>query len=183
MSLASLPTELIEQIASHLDLSSFRHVRLTCSSIRQQTLHHFKDRYFRKRTLQWTNESLKLLVEVTGHVDFGDELQHLVIDATPRKSIRLWQTRKRISEAQAVFGSHKKSPLKEQYQEDHKIAEDLATFFKETRYDQKCVISVFRKLGKLKSISFEYEGMDKKYGKFGRRYCEIYYGRYCRNEP
>lgn len=170
--LASLPTELIELIASSLDLPSFRYVRLTCSSISRQTLHHFKERFFRTRTLRWTKERLDLFVEVTNHIDYGDALQHLIIDATPRNSIHLWQTRKRISEAQAIFGSHKKSPLEEQYQEDHKVAEHLATFFKETKYDQKCLTTVFMKLDKLESIIFEYEGMNKRYGKFGRRYCE-----------
>ncbi|KAJ4372934.1 hypothetical protein N0V83_003225 [Neocucurbitaria cava] len=170
--LASLPTELIELIASSLDLPAFHYVRLTCSSIGRQTLHHFKERFFRTRTLRWTNESLDLLVEVTNHVDYGDALQHLIIDATPRNSIHLWQTCKRISEAQAILGSHKKSPLEEQYLEDHKVAEHPATFFKETRYDQKCLTTVFMKLDKLENIIFEYEGMNKRYGKFGRRYCE-----------
>lgn len=176
MPLISLPTELTEQIASHLDLPACRCLRLVCSSLRQQTSHDFRDRYFRTRTLKWTKESLDTLLEVTLHPDFGNALQNLSIDATPRHSIHLWSTRKRISEAQAIFGPYNansaKSKLEVQYMNDNKVAEELATFFNETRYDQKCLTNVFTKLGKLERIVFEYEGMDKKYGKFGRKYCE-----------
>lgn len=126
--------------------------------------------------MKWTKKSLDALLDVTAHVKFGNALQNLIIDATPRHSIHLWSTRKRISEAQAIFGPYNtnsaKTKLEQQYAYDNKVAEDLATFFNETRYDRKCLASVFTKLGKLEGITFEYEGMDKKYGKFGRRYCE-----------
>jgi hypothetical protein len=176
MSLASLPTELIETIATHLDLSSSRCLRFVSSSLRQQSLHVFRDLYFRNRSVQWTKKDLDSLVEISGHEAFGTALQHLIINATPKHSISLWQLRKRISEADAIFsessGLFFKSDLQEQYIAEEKEATEVATFFNETRYDQKCLRAVFARIKRLEKITFEYEGMEKKYGKFGRRYCE-----------
>lgn len=176
MSLSHLPTELVDQIVSYSDLTSFRSFRLTCTSLAHRSFHTFKDRFFRTKTLKWAKEDFDTLLAIVCHAELGNALQHLIIDATPTHSIHLWRTRKRLSEAQAIFGPYNtrpaKSPLEQKYADDTKAAEELATFFNETRYDQKRLKEVFIKLGKLESIVFEYEGMDKKYGKFGRRYCE-----------
>jgi len=176
MSLSSLPTELIEYIATHLDLSALRSLRLVCSSLNRQSLHVFRDHFFRTRSIQWTKRDLDTLVEISSHANFGSALQHLRVNGTPRHSISLWQLRKRISEADAIFsdpnGVSFKSDLQEQYIQEEKEAVDLATFFNETRYDQKCLRVVFEKIGRLRRVTFEYEGMDRKYGSFARRYCE-----------
>ena len=176
MSLITLPTELVEHVALHADCATLQSIRLSCWSLTRQTLRIFKVRFFRKRRLRWTKGDFDILLSIAGHSELGSALQHLTIDATPRHSINLWHTRKRLSEAQAIFGpyhaSSAKSPLEQKYAEDGKVAEDVATFFTETRYDQKCLSNIFAKLGDLDSIVFEYEGMDKKYSKFGRRYCE-----------
>jgi hypothetical protein len=176
MSLASLPTELIECIAAYLNRSDTCSLRLTSSSLKQQSLHVFRDRFFRKRSVSWTRQSLDRLVEISEHAGFGSALQHLHIDATPRHSILLWQLRKPLFEASAFFSELDdvlfKSELQELYVEKEKEAKAVATFFNETRYDQKCLRAVFSRVQSLESIVFRYEGMDKDYGKFVRRYCE-----------
>jgi hypothetical protein len=176
MSITLLPTELIETIAIYLDIATSRSLRLVSSFLERQSLHVFRDRFFRTRTIQWTKASFDNLLEITAHLTFGAALHDLNIDATPRHSIALWQLRKRISEAEAISsdpgGVLFKSEMQEKYIADEKEAKDLTTFFNETRYDQKCLRTVFEKLGRLDSLTFAYKGMDKKYGKFGRRYCE-----------
>lgn len=176
MSLASLPTELIECIAAYLDLSASCSFRLSCSSLKQQSLHVFRDHFFRKRSVSWTRHNLHRLVEISEHVDFGPAMQHLHIDATPQHSISLWQLCRPLFEANAIFGDVEgivfKSELQELYAEKEKEAKALATFFNKTRYDEKCLRTAFSKVQRLESIVFGYEGMDKNYGKFVRRYCE-----------
>ena len=176
MSLTSLPTELIEQIVSYSDLASSRSIRLICTSITRQTQHIFKLQFFRTRTLRWTKDAFDTLLEITDHKDFGNALQNLNVDATPRHSIHLWRIQKQLSEAQAIFGPYNTNSVKfvlsQKCADDTKVAEEFTTFFNETRYDQKCLSKVFTKLGTLDSIIFEYEGMDKKYSKSSRRYCE-----------
>jgi hypothetical protein len=176
MSLSSLPTELIEHIAAYLDLPTFRSIRLVLSSLNQQLLHLFKARFFRTRTVEWTKAGLKSFVDITKHDILGVGLQHLIVNATPRRSISLWQLRKRISEINPTFsdqsGVFLKCELQAKYVADEREATDQASFFNETRYDQKCLQAVFARVQILESLVFEYEGMDRKYGKFGRRYCE-----------
>jgi hypothetical protein len=176
MSLSSLPTELVECIATHLDLSGSCSLRLASSSLRQQSLHVFRDRFFRTRSVSWTKHDLDLLGQVSAHADFGLALQHVFINATPLHSVLLWQLRKRISESDAISsepnGVFFKSELQEQYIEEEKTAKELATFFNETHYDQKCLRLVFEKVRHLESIMFGYEGMDKEYGKFRLGYCQ-----------
>lgn len=136
----------------------------------------FRDRFFRTRSIQWTTHDLERLLKVSEHADFGSALQHLRINATPTHSVSLWQLRKRISECDAItsdpYGVLFKSELQEQYVKEEAEAKDLATFFNETRHDQKCLRAVFKKIDCLESITLEYRGMDKMFGKFSRRYCE-----------
>jgi hypothetical protein len=176
MSLSSLPTELIECIANYVDLPTSCSFRLASASLRQQTLHAFRDRFFRKRSISWTKDNLDLLVEISAHADFGLAIHNLSIDATPRHSIVLWQLRKRISESDAISshptGVFFKSELQEQYVNEEKKANEIATFFTETRYDQKCLRAIFEKARNLESIEIGYEGMDKDYGKFRLAYCQ-----------
>lgn len=65
-----------------------------------------------------------------------------------------------------------RSELQEQYIGEEKHSKELATFFNETRYDQKCLQAVFERSPNIETVMFHFEGMDQKYGKFGRRYCE-----------
>jgi hypothetical protein len=176
MTLSSLPTELIEHIASHLDLSTTCSFRLTSPSLSKQTSHLFRDRFFRKCSIEWTLESLDKLRDISRHDVFGTALRDLIIDATPYHARDLWAMQLRISEAHAIFtpyGTVSANPeLEKQYRVDVKKAEKDATLLNETRYDQKCLISCFSKLLSLDSITFEYRGMSSDYAKFCRRYCE-----------
>jgi hypothetical protein len=176
MALTSLPTELIEHIATYLDLKTSRSFRLASSSLSKQTSHLFRDRFFRKRSVEWTMESLETLQAVANHELFSDALRDMVIDATPTHSTHLWALQLRISEAQAIstpYGTVSADPeLNNQYRSDAKKAEKEATFFNETRYDQKCLKACFEKLGRLDSITFQYEGISQEYARFCKRYCE-----------
>lgn len=169
-----LPTELIELIASHLDLATNRSLRLASSELSRQTAHHFKSRYLRKQTLKWDRENLDVFLETNTHETLGGALQHLLIDATPYHSISLWEESKRLSEEQArstCYPNTGSRELNEQHTADRDAAAKAAIFFNESRYDLKCLKTVFAALEKLESITFEYGSMDKKYAKFGSRYC------------
>jgi hypothetical protein len=176
MSLVSLPTELIELIVNHGDVSAACSLRLASSVLNQKSLHVFRDRVFRTRSLSWTKHNLAQLVEISAHPFFGRALQHLSINATPRYSISLWQLRKRISWPAGVpsdpNNQYDKFRLQMQYTADQKEAHDLAAFFNETRFDQKCLQTVFESTQRLESVRFRYEGMDQKHATFQRRYCE-----------
>jgi hypothetical protein len=176
MTLPCLPTELIEQIATYLDLASIRSFRLTSPPLSKQTSHLFRDRFFRKLSIEWTVESLEKLRAISLHETFGDALQDLLIDATPYRSIHLWASRLRISEAHAIstpYGTVSANPeFEKQYRVDVKIAEKEATFLNETRHDRKCLVSCFERVGRLASVSFEYEGVGEECAKFCKRYCE-----------
>jgi hypothetical protein len=168
MRLNILPTELVEHIASHLDLPSFRSFRLVCQSLQQQSAHHFRERFFRKRTITWAIESFQTALSVTSHPEFGNALQDLHVDATPRHSIRLWKMKTQLQDNNIFF-----SNLTVEDERDAKESADAqAKKWNETRFDQKVLIKMFERIRVLKSITFEYEGMEARYGKFGRRYCE-----------
>ncbi|KAH8723369.1 hypothetical protein GQ44DRAFT_620304 [Phaeosphaeriaceae sp. PMI808] len=177
MSLSCLPTELIETIANCLDLATFRSLRLVSIALKHQSLHVFRDRFFRTRSLAWTKHDLNRILEISVHVYLGSAMRHLIIDATPKQSINLWQLRKRISEVPAVLSEPDsvflKSDLQEQYIAGEKEAQELTTFFTETRHDQKCLRKVFERLQQLESVVFAYRGMNKTHGKFGRKYCNF----------
>ncbi|KAF2682920.1 hypothetical protein K458DRAFT_305886 [Lentithecium fluviatile CBS 122367] len=172
MALSSLPTELIEQIAEHLDIQSLRSFRLTSSSISRQSLHLFKYRFFRKRTLKWNTESLRQLDDITSHPRFEGCLQDLVVDATPRFAIRMWELEKGVVDAAAQQDFEKRIHLQSSYLKIEEEAEDASRFWNETRQDQKTLAVVFTRLQTLLSVTFAYDGMDKNHLLFGRRYCE-----------
>ncbi|KAG9185212.1 hypothetical protein G6011_07756 [Alternaria panax] len=177
MALSNLPTELIEHITLYLDRPTSCSLRLTSPSLSKKTSHVFKDRFFRQHTLQWTREAFSRLQEMTSHPHFGNSLQHLVIEATPRHSIHLWQTQTHISNTQGISTPYgvvsATRDLEEKYATDSKVADDIATFFSETRFDRKCLVTLFEGLEQLESITFAYEGMDDRYAKFATRYCKI----------
>ncbi|KAL1792721.1 hypothetical protein ACET3X_009228 [Alternaria dauci] len=176
MALSDLPTELIEHMVSYLDLPTSCSLRLTSSFLSKQTSYVFKDRFFRQHTLQWTLEAFSKLQEMTSHAHFGNGLQHLIVDATPRHSIHLWQAKTHILNTQGISTPYgvvsATRDLEEKYAADSKAADDVATFFSETRFDWKCLVSLFGGLEQLESITFAYEGMDDRYAKFAARYCK-----------
>ncbi|KAF2186226.1 hypothetical protein K469DRAFT_573314 [Zopfia rhizophila CBS 207.26] len=170
MPLTTLPAELIEFIARSLSAIDFRSFRLVSALLKEQSLHHFKERFFRRRTIEWTVPSLQALLDISCHSDFGSCLQELVIDATPRFAIQLWEIKKNI-----LDNSHD-SGLRKLYEIKHALLngkeEESSRYFAETRFDQKTLIAVFERIKTLHSIAFSYDGMDRSYGKFGRKYCE-----------
>ncbi|KAF2832530.1 hypothetical protein CC86DRAFT_442734 [Ophiobolus disseminans] len=168
----SLPTELIETIATYLDLSSSRSLRLASRSLQHQSQLIFRDRFFHTRSILWTKHDLDQIVDISKHPEFGVALQHLRINATPKHSISLWQLRRRIQEADSIISETDGVYLKSVYIKEEEEANELATFFNETRYDQQCLRKVFKEIGQLESVTFEYDGMSSIYGNFGRRYCE-----------
>ncbi|KAF2623865.1 hypothetical protein BU25DRAFT_442338 [Macroventuria anomochaeta] len=178
MSLSQLPAELIEQITSYLDLSSFRSFRLTTSHYRTQATHIFKHRFFITQHLQWTKASLQRLVDISAHPDVGNALHHLIIDATPKYSLELWKTRRRSADAGHMTpvtddedGSKLINRLNGEFEELQEEAEEVAKWFNETRFDVKCLTTVFSRLTNLESITFSYTGMESRFSKFSHRYC------------
>lgn len=169
MPLIALPIELIEQIACHLDLASLQSSRLVCASLRRQTLHSFRDRFFRIRELEWTKTDLDNLLEITTNEDFGDGLQNLVLNATPRHSNAIWLIRKRISEEDPRC---QQEDIKILLAAEQKRADDTNTFFNESQHGQKVLTKVFRKLMHLHTLQFAYEPMENTYVKIRRKYCE-----------
>jgi hypothetical protein len=173
MALSSLPTELVEHIAEHLDLQSFRAFRLSNAGLSRQSVHVFKEQFLRKRTVRWdTPGSLWQLEWMTSHPPFGGVLEHLVVDATPRFAIRLWELKKSIDDADNQPDFVKRDELKNTYIEVEERSEEVAKYWSETRQDLIILTSVFKRLQHLSSITFAYDGMDKRYDLFGRRYCE-----------
>ncbi|KAF2654703.1 hypothetical protein K491DRAFT_600295 [Lophiostoma macrostomum CBS 122681] len=170
MKLIDLPTELVEEIASQLCLQDFRSFRLVCSSLNHQSLHPFKEVFFQQHTLKWNIAGFQKLSELASDAAFGDAFQKLVIDATPWHAMQLWELKMSIDppvidqDGLRLKASAYKT-LKEQ-------AESLAKYWNETRLDVKTLKGIFEERKILQSISFAYEGMDKKFGKFGRQYCE-----------
>jgi hypothetical protein len=172
MALSSLPTELIESIAAHLDIHSARSLRLTNSSFNQQTMHEFKRRFFHTRTVQWHMDSLQQLDDLTSHPHFQGCMRNLVVDATPTFAIRLWELEKGIVDAAAQQDFEKRTELQSIHSKIEEEAEDAARYWSETRHDQKLLTSVFTRQQNLPSITFAYNGMNKNHLLFGRRYCE-----------
>lgn len=172
MPLHKLPTEMLEAITHHLDLDTFRSLRLVSPSVNQQSLHQFKDRFFRQRTLRWDKSSFQSLLDITLDVYFGSALQNLIIDATPHDAIRLWELKTHIEELPGPHNFH--NEVMKLYKSLRYEAEDHAKYWVETRLDIKTLTTVFemRKSTGLKKIVFAYDGMVKKYGKFARQYCE-----------
>ncbi|CAE6995005.1 hypothetical protein CFE70_000019 [Pyrenophora teres f. teres 0-1] len=174
-----LPTELIELIASYLDLPSFRSLRLTNSELSRQTAHHLGTRYLRTQTLSWARSSLDTFLEKNTHESFSGRLQNLVVDATPYHSQNLWRASKHVPEEQPHSAwlhtsSAEVNGALDAARSAAAVAAAAATvnkFFNETRYDVKVLTTVFARLEKLETLTFEYKGMERKYAKFGNGYC------------
>ena len=179
MSLSLLPAELIEHIASYLVPPAFCSFRLTSSHLYTRTTHIFKNRFFTTQNLSWTCSSLKRLEEISNHTDFGIALQNLIIDATPHYSLSLWKMRRRSADAGHITpvpddedGSKLIRRLAHDYEKLQEEADSMAKLLNETRFDIKCLTTVFKRVMNLESIAFKYQGMEERYSKFGRRYCK-----------
>jgi hypothetical protein len=170
MSLATLPTELIDNITSHLDLASFRCLRLTSPSLNQQTLHPFKERFFEQFTLKWDLARFQTLLSISQHPYFGDALQHLYIDATPHFSATFWKLTKQLQDAERDNPSISISP--ERHQAAQKAADRRNQFWNQAPEDVNTLITIFQHAKNLRAITFAYDGLEKKYSQFARRYCE-----------
>lgn len=170
--LSELPTELIEHITDHLDVDSFRSFRLVSHSLNNQSLHAFRQRFFRTRTITWTPESLDGLKNIIADPYFGRSLQDLVVDATPRFAIQLWELEKVMIEADLQQDQDRRNDIQASYSEMENAHEEVSRFWNETRHDRKTLTTVFEHLGRLQSIVFAYDGMKKNFLLFGRRYCE-----------
>jgi hypothetical protein len=65
--------------------------------------------------------------------------------------------------------------LDQEFEELQEEANEAAKWFNETRFDIKYLTTAFTRLkevGRLESVEFVYEGMEARYSKFARRYCE-----------
>ncbi|KAF2006027.1 hypothetical protein P154DRAFT_482774 [Amniculicola lignicola CBS 123094] len=151
--------------------TSFRPFRSVCTSLKIKSLHHFRERFFRKRKVFWIAEKLRELLDIVWDPYLGKEVRVLHIDATPRYVIRLWQLKVNIANNEQ--DDTIRSRLYVEYDIEYLKANELTRFWNETRYDQRTLVTVFEKLKSPGAGTFAYDSMDgKKYGKFGRRYCE-----------
>ncbi|ORY14091.1 hypothetical protein BCR34DRAFT_480132 [Clohesyomyces aquaticus] len=172
MGLATLPTELVETIASHLSLPDFRCFRLTSPPLNRQSLQLFRSRFFRRRSITWTTEDLRCLLDISWHPDFGLALHDLVVDATPKYAIQLWDLKNKMYESRHDSG------LKTLYWMEYDLLNEKADnsfrYWNETRHDQQTLTAIFQRLKQINSITFCYDGVHRWYG-FGNhkdKYCE-----------
>jgi hypothetical protein len=179
MSFSTLPTELLEQIASYLCLPSFASLRLTSRHAHTRTLSLFKHRFFRTQHVSWTVHFLQRLVDIAAHPELGDALRHLVIDGTPYHALSLWKMSRRRADAGHLTpvmddedGSKLIARLTSSYHILEQEAERSARWFNETRFDVVCLKKVFTRVRILDRVEFAYEGMEIGYSKFAQRYCE-----------
>lgn len=180
MTLSSLPAEILDQIASCLDLPTFRALRLTASHYHSQTAHSFIQRFFATQHIQWKKFSLQRLVEVSTDPGLGGACRNLIVDATPYHALVLWKMRRRSADAghmtpltddEDAINLVKRLGL--DYGMLQEKAESVSRWLNETRFDVKCLTTVFSQLTSLESITFAYEGMETRYSKFSGRYCEV----------
>lgn len=153
-----LPTELVENIAYSLPLSDLRNFRLTCSSMRDQALHPFKDRFFRRRTITVTADSLKGLIDVAGHPQIGSALRDLVIDATPQLEKKYTDCQRRIRDAQLDDGLRQLLDIELRLINEDRVK--LSDFAKSGQ-DRKLLALAFMVIGRLHSIAFAYDGFNE----------------------
>lgn len=183
MPLSSLPTELLDFIASDLNLSTFRSLRLTARHYQIRTLFTFKHRFFTTQHVAWTETSLQRLAYISANPSLGNALSYLIIDATPHYAMSMWQLGKRASAAEAngpytedededEDASEVAARLNEACKTVQQEANAAARWFNETRFDVMCLQRVFRRVKRLESVVFAYEGMDFKYYLYADRYCK-----------
>lgn len=179
MPVPSLPVELIEKVASNLDLSTLSSFRLTTRRHRNGTILIFKHRFFTTQYLSWTKSSLQRLIDISTHPELGDALQHLVIDATPHYTLDLWKMRRKSADAGHLTpltddedGSKLTRQLSKQYETLSQEAEKAARWLRESRFDMTALKTAFFRTKTLESIVFSCSGMERRYSMFAHRYCE-----------
>lgn len=179
ISISTLPTELIAQIAAYLDLPTFQALRLTSTRFHTGTIYAFKARFFTAQHLSWTQTSFQRLLDISTPSDLGTALQHLIIDASPHHALTLWKLRRRSADAGHMTpitddedGSVLAQRLHDDYAVSRQKAQAAATWLNETRFDVRSLSAIFSRVSMLESITFAYEGMAPRYSKFAARYCE-----------
>ena len=81
--LALLPFELSKIISDQVDREDIHRLRLTCSSLRSTTLHHFRQA-FAHRTTDLSPSSLLSLIKICENEDLGSAIKQLTIVAAYR---------------------------------------------------------------------------------------------------
>ncbi|KAJ5773842.1 hypothetical protein N7457_008738 [Penicillium paradoxum] len=79
MSVSALPTELMHEICSHLELCDWCGFRITCKAVYIKSLESSADRYFKSIGLMLTRESLCRLEELAAHDTCRTRVQELWI--------------------------------------------------------------------------------------------------------
>ncbi|KAF2502716.1 hypothetical protein BU16DRAFT_521407 [Lophium mytilinum] len=155
--LIRLPTELVENIAYTLPLPDVKNLRLACRSIRDQIQHPFKDRFFRRKHINLTSESLKGLIEVARHPQLGPALSHLFINATPAFEKQITAIGNKIRAAYIDTGLRylleKERDLLEK--EKPTILESFTS-----GADRKLLSLAFLIIRHLRTITFSYDALD-----------------------
>lgn len=129
--------------------------------------------------MSWTEDSLQRLADVAAHPELGDALRNLVIDATPHHALSLWKMARRSADAGHLTpasddedGAKLVRRIASDYDGLKRESERAARWFNETRFDVGCLKKAFARTKGLESVVFEYEGLEIRYSKFARRYCE-----------
>jgi len=101
-SLLQLPSVLVENIYSFLEDEDALHIRLVCRTLRNDVHHGFKHRFFRKRTISMTEESLQNLTKLysTGLLSLT-RIVTLLEDETKSTSPTVWSS---IGKYKALIG-------------------------------------------------------------------------------
>ena len=167
--LYSLPTEMAEAVVDYLSLTDFKQLRLVCSTLHQQSMHQFRERYFQQISLTWSIESFQSLLEVSRHPYFGLAIKHLAIDSTPSYAIRLWKLNRQAIETPDHDLENRLNNEEDSLSYE---AERMSKYWSETLHDQKDLIQFFKHVRYLDSVTFAFDGMDRHLGKFARMYCE-----------
>lgn len=154
-SLLELPTELVEHVVRSLpaatDVSAFR---LACRALRDGASHPFRQAYFVRRTVTLQVASLQRLFAITQHRDYGPALQDLVVRAEhfdPHHSYDV------LEQHGASDGQRRRAvsriELFARMQRDYK-------HLRHFRLGERLLLSVFRNITKLRSLTLQYAEYD-----------------------
>jgi hypothetical protein len=146
-SLASLPTELLAQVASLLPVQDFRNLRLTSKGIESALYHTFCQRYFSNRQYMLTESSLQNLVDVSEHVDLSHALKTVVV--MPHRF---------LSSGREHAFAHRYVPDRTPYTtEDYRVWNDAYTSQQRVMYtgqDRDMMAKAFANLPRLNAVWF-----------------------------
>lgn len=77
--LEAMPVELIETIAQYLLVRDFAALRLAGRAARDKSAHGFVKRFFARRTMRLEWVSMRLVVLILGHAEFGPAVRELCV--------------------------------------------------------------------------------------------------------